>query len=342
MTRLYFTCGTGGVGKTTTAAALGIALAKTGLRTIILTIDPARRLADSLHLPTLKNKRANVPISTGHLEAMMLDAGEIFENFAQRHSTAQEFAQLGNNRYYQFARDKMSGIQEYMAILQVIELVQSKEFEAIVIDTPPSRNAIDFLQAPDRIRNLLSKSALRWLKRRDFGLLSMGGNVLTGIFKRVLGQETIQDIAQFFTLFSSVANALEASAEICQGLIKSPESHFWLVNSAQNPTSSETEAFLDFITEERYPLRGMICNRMPAPVPPLTNSHIQQLNSTPELKKDVLWIEEQATAEYKNIQRQIDKLKDKYNVPILFVPIFLQLEALNDLEEMSQHLCEAL
>ena len=166
--------------------------------------------------------------------------------------------------------------------------------------------------------------------------------MLTGIFKRILGQETIQDIAQFFTLFSSVANALEASAEICQVLIKSPESHFWLVNSAQNPTSSETEDFLDFITTEQYPLRGLICNRMPDPVPPLTESQILQLNSTPELKQDVVWIEEQATAEYKNIQHQIDKLKDQYNVPILFVPMFLKLDSLSDLEEMSQHLCEAL
>ena len=340
MTKIYLTCGTGGVGKTTTSAAMGIAFAKQGLKTIILTIDPARRLADSLHLPELHNSISSVPIPNVQLDALMLDASKIFESFAKKHSSVAEFQELQSNRYYRFARDKMGGIQEYMAVLQMIELFDSGHYDVIVIDTPPARNAIQFLEAPQRIQQLLSRSALRWLTSSDSGLLSFsfGSNIIGKGLKRFLGAQTIADISRFFTLFSKVAQQLEQSAETCASVLSGNSAHFWLVTVPSLSNDIETLTFVKYIIEQRYNFSGIICNKMPALPKKQTVEQQQYLQENPSLQSVINHIEDRSVREYREAQQHINNLKFQSDTTVLTIPKLQHLDSLAELITLSQHL----
>jgi anion-transporting ArsA/GET3 family ATPase len=340
MTQLYFTCGTGGVGKTTTSAALAIAFAKQGYKTIVLTIDPARRLANSLHLPIDFNTRCRVPISDGQLDAMMLDAGIIFEQFAKRHSTPKEFHRLKENHYYQFARDKMGGIQEYMAVLQMMELFDSKSYDVIIIDTPPARNAIQFLKAPNRIQRLLSGSALRWFTTKDSGFLSfsLGNSLISKGLKRLLGEETITDISEFFRLFSKVAEKLEDSATKCTAIMSQSCTHFWLITVPQLSNTTETKAFIEYITEQQFNFDGIICNKMPIALEPLTEAQKLYLQKFQNLQESISWINERSQKEFEVATKNIQSLKNTNSKPKISIPKMRNLDKLEDLENLSNYL----
>jgi len=338
MTKIYFTCGTGGVGKTTTSAALGIRLAMKGYRTIILTIDPARRLADSLHLPKTSNTVSTVPIHDGFLQAMMLDASNIFETFAKANSSEEDFNSLVNNRYYQFARDKMGGIQEYMAVLQLIDLYNSKRFDAIVIDTPPARNAMVFFEAPSRIERLFSNSGLRWLGNKGgFLTFSLGSSLISKGFKRLLGERTISDIAQFFSLFAKVSLKLEQSAKTCTEILNRDSTQFWLVNIPQFCNADETESFFAYMNERRFKISGIIYNRMPA-APIILNHHQSKIIAdNPQFRKTIQLLDDLLEQEYSIAEQNILQQQNNNHI-IIKIPLLQSLTNLQELITMSSYL----
>src|SRR6202012_3175135 len=163
-TRIIVTCGAGGVGKTTTAAALALRAAENGRRTVVLTIDPARRLAQSMGLTELDNTPREVHgVADGQLFAMMLDMKRTFDDVVLEHSTAERAEQIFANPFYQSLSSSFAGTQEYMAMEKLGQLVATGEWDLIVVDTPPSRSALDFLDAPNRLGRFLDGRMIRLL-----------------------------------------------------------------------------------------------------------------------------------------------------------------------------------
>nr|WP_239020658.1 ArsA-related P-loop ATPase [Nakamurella antarctica] len=177
-TKIVITCGSGGVGKTTTAAAIAIRAADAGRRTAVLTIDPAKRLAQSLGLDVLDNTPRRVDIgsaATGELWAMMLDTRRTFDDMVTAHSAPERAAQIFENPFYQTISSSFSGTQEYMAMEKLGRLAATEEWDLIVVDTPPSRSALDFLDAPQRLSSFLDGRTIRLLTSPGRGVLKIVG-----------------------------------------------------------------------------------------------------------------------------------------------------------------------
>ena len=160
-------CGSGGVGKTTTSAALGLSLALDGRRVAVLTIDPARRLADSLGIGPLGNEPQRVPIEGVVYDAMMLDMKATWDGVIHRFSPSEEARdRILANRYYQLASTRLAGSHEFMAMQRLYELVESGDYDVVLLDTPPSRHALEFLQAPKRLAGLFDEGVMTWIPSR--------------------------------------------------------------------------------------------------------------------------------------------------------------------------------
>ena len=201
-TRVVICSGSGGVGKTTVSAALALKWALEGQRVAVLTIDPARRLADSLSIGEIGNTAVRVPIenlspgATGHLDAMMLDAKATFDDLVRRFAPTDEAAtRILANRYYQFASTRLGGSHEYMAMERLYELWHHGGYDVVVLDTPPTRHALDFLRAPDRMATLMDEGVLRWLvmpaTRSGWRALELGSEAVAKVLKKVMGKGTI-------------------------------------------------------------------------------------------------------------------------------------------------------
>ena len=301
-TRVYVLCGPGGVGKTTVSAAMGIALATSGLRTAVLTIDPARRLADTLQIGKLGNKPTRVPLEGASLDAMMLNPSETFDDFVRTYAQSTSDAEtLLNNRYYQFASQKMGGIQEYTAMLKLLSLCESGEYDAVVLDTPPARNALEFLQAPQRMAHLMEKSALRFFSqpREGFRAFAMGTEVLSRSLKLFLGEKMIDDISTFFAHFGIISEAMYQHSLRADSLLH--QAQFLMISSTQQSVQ-ECLVFQQQLQEAGYPFRGYILNRVP---PPLPNP---VLHPTPEQQQWIQWILENEQAAHNQYQQQRTQL----------------------------------
>src|SRR6059058_498513 len=204
--RIMVCCGAGGVGKTTTTAALGLRAAEQhGRRTVVLTIDPARRLAQSMGLTELDNTPRRVTgiddRAGGELHAMMLDMKRTFDEIVIAHSDEQRAAQILENPFYQALSSSFAGTQEYMAMEKLGQLRATGEWDLIVVDTPPSRSALDFLDAPERLGRFLDGRFIRVLMaparaggRAGMKIMSAGFGVFTGVLNKVVGGQLLKDI----------------------------------------------------------------------------------------------------------------------------------------------------
>lgn len=308
---LIFSCGTGGVGKTTCSVLLGVALAYQGKKVIIVTIDPARRLADSLKISLEANDISAVPLSNcaGSLEAMMLDASVIFQSVSQENTTVEEFKELSHNRYFTFARDKMSGMQEYMAILQVMTFVRSQKYDAIIVDTPPARNAIEFLEAPKRLENLFSSKGLQWLSSASgLGGISISKTFVGKGLRRFLGSEIITDMTDFFSLFQKVARQLEKASQECTQFMQSSQTKFWIITTPEQQKPDELLAFIDYVKERDFQLAGLILNKYPNKLASLTQKQEDILKKNKKLSETIYWISERAQKERERAEQQAQQL----------------------------------
>jgi anion-transporting ArsA/GET3 family ATPase len=269
-------CGSGGVGKTTVSAALAVKWALSGSRVAVLTIDPARRLADSLSIGELTNAAREVPIGDlkpegeGRLDAMMLDAKATFDELVRRLAPSEEVAErILGNRYYRFASERLGGSHEYMAMERLLLLAESGEYDVVVLDTPPTRHALDFLRAPDRMAGLMDQGVLRWLvmpaRKGGWRALELGSEAVTRVLKRLLGQSTIGEIASFFDAFVTVGDGMRERSLAVHDLLRSAQTRFLLVTTPAPTARAEALHFLALLVDKEMPFGGFLVNRYRQP-----------------------------------------------------------------------------
>jgi anion-transporting ArsA/GET3 family ATPase len=277
---ILVTTGAGGVGKTTTAAAIGLAAARAGRRTLVLTIDPARRLAQSMGLEGLSDEPAFVDLGDdlpegGELWAMMLDMQTTFDRLIDRHAGSDEEARsIKGNRIYRTLSSTLSGTQEYMAMERLHELHEAGEWDLLVVDTPPTRSALDFLDAPNRMTSFLEGRLLRLLLKpgmvagRGVGrVVGAGATAFMRVAGRVTGMDLLQDLATFFRDFEGMYDGFKQRAQEVLELLRHPDSRFVVVTSPEPPPLREAKFFLERLEQEGLHAAGVVVNRIRPEVP---------------------------------------------------------------------------
>ena len=259
--------GAGGVGKTTTSAAIAVGMARRGLKVVVLTIDPARRLANSLGLPELGNEERRIELDApGELWAMMLDAKSTFDEIVVKHApdAATRDAVL-SNRIYKELSTAVAGSQEYMAMEKLHELHAEGRYDLLVLDTPPTRNALDFLDAPERLSRFIDSRALSFFlapSRTGLKLFSRGTGLLFSVLKRITGIDLLQDLSDFFASFGDMAQGFRDRAKAVKQLLADDRTTFLLVTSPAHEAIEEAKFFREKIEEAGMPFGAVIVNRM--------------------------------------------------------------------------------
>jgi len=284
-TRVIVCCGSGGVGKTTTSAALAVRAAERGRRTVVLTIDPARRLAQALGLESLQNEPGRVngiagrpgAAGAGELHAMMLDMRRTFDEMVQAHGTPERAAAILANPFYQTISSSFSGTQEYMAMEKLGQLAATGEWDLIVVDTPPSRSALDFLDAPQRMSNFLDGRMIRLLSApaRAGGrglrkLVSAGFTLFAKAVSTILGGQLLADASAFVQAFDTMFGGFRERAEATYALLRSPGTAFLVVAAPEPDALREAAYFVDRLSAEEMPLAGLVLNRTHPVLAPLS------------------------------------------------------------------------
>nr|MDT0660062.1 ArsA-related P-loop ATPase [Micromonospora sp. DSM 115978] len=277
--RIMVCCGAGGVGKTTTAAALALRAAERhGRRTVVLTIDPARRLAQSLGLTELDNtprqvKGIDVETSGGELHAMMLDMKRTFDDVVLTHTDPAKAAEIFANPFYQAMSSTFAGTQEYMAMEKLSQLHARGEWDLIVVDTPPSRSALDFLDAPARLSRFLDGRMLRLLMaparsggRSMFSLVTASFGMFSRVVQKVLGAQLLTDLSGFVAALDSMFGGFRQRAEQTYRVLQAPETAFLLVAAPEPDAVREAAYFAGRLGAERMPLAGLVLNRVHRPL----------------------------------------------------------------------------
>jgi len=276
--------GSGGVGKTTTSAAIAAGMAAKGLKVCVLTIDPAKRLADSLGLKELDNTARRVDPKLfekqgieieGELWAMMLDAKATFDELIARQAPDEESRdRVLNNRIYQQISSALAGSQEYMAMEKLFELQTEGEYDLLVLDTPPTRNALDFLDAPKRLTQFIEGRSLK-VFMKPTGLAARvagrGASVALSVFKRIVGFDLLADLAEFFNAFSGMVDGFQARAKRVNKLLGEPTTCFLVVCGPQGEPIDEAVYFHRKLVEAKLPFGGVIVNKVHYPAEDLRN-----------------------------------------------------------------------
>jgi anion-transporting ArsA/GET3 family ATPase len=272
-TRIVVCCGSGGVGKTTTAAAMALIAADAGRKVAVLTIDPAKRLAQSLGLEELDNepRRVQVQLASpdGELWAMMLDTRRTFDEMVAAHSTPDRAAAILANPFYKVISTSFSGTQEYMAMEKLSTLAARNEFDLIVVDTPPSRSALDFLDAPQRLSSFLDGRMIKLLAAPSRGVMKIVGAGFTLFSKAVttvLGGQMLQDAAQFVQLFEDMFGGFRQRAQATYELLRAAGTRFVVVSICEADSLREASYFADRLRAEHMPLAGLVLNRTHPPL----------------------------------------------------------------------------
>lgn len=275
--RIVVCCGAGGVGKTTTAAALALRAAEEhGRRTVVLTIDPARRLAQSLGLTELDNRPRLVKTGGGgELHAMMLDMKRTFDEVVAAHTDERRAQEIFANPFYQAMSTTFSGTQEYMAMEKLGQLRATDNWDLIVVDTPPSRSALDFLDAPARLARFLDGRMLRLLLaparaggRSMFQLVTASFGLFSKVVQRVVGAQLLTDLSGFVEALDSMFGGFRERAEHTYQVLQDPQTTFLLVAAPEADAIREACFFAKRLLEEQMPLGGLVLNRVHATAVP--------------------------------------------------------------------------
>jgi anion-transporting ArsA/GET3 family ATPase len=306
-TRVIVCCGSGGVGKTTTAAAIGLRAAERGRHVVVLTVDPARRLAQSMGLSRLDNTPRPVPFEepeqpsrdgrpeavkgdgeagggwdaggsggvvppgqhSGSLHAMMLDMKRTFDEIVEAHADPDRAAQILANPFYQSLSSGFSGTQEYMAMEKLGQLRRADEWDLIVVDTPPSRSALDFLDAPQRLGRFLDGRLIKLLVvpakvggRAYLKVLNAGFGVVTGVLTRVLGTQVLTDVQTFVSALDTMFGGFRERADYTYQLLRAPGTAFLVIAAPEPDALREASYFVERLDQEGMPLAGLILNRV--------------------------------------------------------------------------------
>ncbi|MDQ3304411.1 MAG: AAA family ATPase [Actinomycetota bacterium] len=260
-------CGSGGVGKTTTAAALALRGARQGRRAVVVTIDPAKRLADTLGLGSLTNSPSRIEGDwDGELWAMMLDTKSTFDDLVTKHSTdADQARRILANRFYRNISSALSGTQEYMAGEKLYELHEEADFDLVVVDTPPTRNALDFIDASRRLTNFLDHRLYRMLMsptRAYLRAVNLAAQAFVRTVSKVVGGEVLDDALAFFSAFEGMEEGFRERAARVQALLVDPATAFVLVASPRTDTVAEASFFATKLGESGISVASLIVNRL--------------------------------------------------------------------------------
>lgn len=273
--RVVIVAGSGGVGKTTTSAAIGLGLAAQGKRVAVITIDPAKRLADALGLQELGNEPRRVDPErftehgievTGELWAMMLDAKRTFDDLIERLAPdAQSRDEILENRIYQELSSAVAGSQEFTAIAKLYDLDREGGFDVLILDTPPSRNALDFLDAPDRLTNFFEGRALKvFLAPTGLAakVMGRGTSVVFSVLRRVTGVDLLEDVSVFFRALGGIMDGFAERASGVKALLADPATTFLIVSSPQHEPIEEAIHFAGKLREAKLRIGALIVNRV--------------------------------------------------------------------------------
>jgi anion-transporting ArsA/GET3 family ATPase len=280
--QVLLTVGAGGVGKTTVAAALALRSAMEGTASMVCTIDPAKRLANALGLSRLGNNETRVEPDTfakaglatrAPLHAMMLDMKRTWDELIERRAPPDKRERILSNRFYQALSTALAGSQEYIAMEKLCELKSRRPHELIVLDTPPTTHALDFLDAPNRILDFLDNDAAKWLLtpalaagRVGLKLFNLGGSAVTKTLARFTGTQTLQQLAEFMLALSSMNEGFRERAQQTRSLLQSPSTGFVLVTAATNERLDEAITFHGLLKASGMRVVAMVVNRVNPPV----------------------------------------------------------------------------
>ncbi|RDG36645.1 ArsA family ATPase [Streptomyces corynorhini] len=270
-TRIIVCCGSGGVGKTTTAAALGVRAAERGRKAVVLTIDPARRLAQSMGIDELGNTPRQVKgvEGPGELHAMMLDMKRTFDEVVEAHTDKERARSILANPFYQSLSAGFAGTQEYMAMEKLGQLRARDEWDLIIVDTPPSRSALDFLDAPKRLGSFLDGKFIRLLMapakvggRAGMKFLNVGMSMMTGTLGKLLGGQFLRDVQTFVTAMDTMFGGFRTRADATYRLLQAPGTAFLVVAAPERDALREAAYFVERLAAEEMPLAGLVLNRV--------------------------------------------------------------------------------
>jgi anion-transporting ArsA/GET3 family ATPase len=277
--KIIICCGSGGVGKTSIAAALAIKGAMLGKKTIALTIDPAKRLADSMGLKDMGNEEILVPLERfgvlpeevpGSLHAMVLDRRGSWDELMIKYAPSEEISRnILKNSFYKNLSYTFAGSQEYLAMEKLYELYFNRKYDLIVVDTPPTKHTVDFLEVPHRMTNFLDRKIVKWFMLPYFSAGRIGLKLLgkTGLFvfqrlEDATGVYVLKDISEFFLNLSSMIDGVNERLRKAAEIIRSNQTAFFLIASPDTPVLTEAKSFLRRAGEFQIPLTAIIINKV--------------------------------------------------------------------------------
>ena len=304
--RLIVVCGLGGVGKTTLSAALAFKAAKMGKKSLVITVDPAKRLANALGLtlpcpePKLVWRDAG-----GSLHACLLDAKHTFDQLIEQYAPQKLRATILDNKLYQQLSLMLAGTQEYMAMEKLYALSAEEKFDTLIVDTPPARHAVDFLRAPMKLTNMLNESLLKVLVAPSLKIGSFGSKLL-GSLSRLTGGGILEDISHLMSLSINLLDGFAERSQNIQALLMGKECAFVLATSANNATMSDALHFRQELFHLGFSLEGVLVNRMP-----------RSFGTLSEIKQSLAWAKDQNDAlmkqaallleQHQNLERHVQK-----------------------------------
>jgi anion-transporting ArsA/GET3 family ATPase len=299
-TGIIVCCGSGGVGKTTASAALALRAAERGRRVVVLTIDPARRLAQSMGIEQLDNTpRPVAGLRTngkgnrkgGSLDAMMLDMKRTFDEVVESQATPEKARQILENPFYVALSSSFAGTQEYMAMEKLGQLHAdaraADSYDLIVVDTPPSRSALDFLDAPERLSSFLDGRFIRLLLTPAKGparMMTAGFGLITGALNKILGAQVLRDMQTFVAAFDTLFGGFRQRAEKTFQLLQADGTAFLVIAAPEPDALREAAYFVERLGEDDMPLAGLIVNRA-APMPQGSLSADEAMAASARLRK---------------------------------------------------------
>jgi anion-transporting ArsA/GET3 family ATPase len=272
-TEIIVCCGAGGVGKTTTSAALALRAAERGRKVVVLTIDPARRLAQAMGIEQLDNTPRPVPAVDAHaggsLDAMMLDMKRTFDEVVESQASPEKAAQILANPFYVALSSSFAGTQEYMAMEKLGQLHRDAQktgrWDLVVVDTPPSRSALDFLDAPERLSSFLDGRFIRLLLAPAKGparLMTAGLGVVTNALTKILGAQVLRDMQTFVAAFDTLFGGFRQRATKTFELLQADGTAFLVIAAPEPDALREAAYFVDRLTDDDMPLAGLVVNRV--------------------------------------------------------------------------------
>ena len=335
--------GAGGVGKTSTSAAIALGAAARGRKVAVLTIDPAKRLANALGLEKLGNepRRVRGVDGPGELWAMMLDPKRTFDDLIDTYASDDRTRDaVLSNRIYQELSGAVSGSQEYMAMEKLYELHNEGGFDLLVLDTPPTRNALDFLDAPERLHRFIDSRSLRFFLSPGLRVLGRGSGLLFAMLQRVTGIDLLRDLSEFFTSFGDMSEGFRARAERVSELLGSDAATFVLIASPRQDAIDDAIFFHDQLHRRGMPFGGAVVNRYHD----LRGARKEKPDFAKQLGADLAARVEANFADYKavanrdraNLKRLTSKLDGE---PVIVVPeLDGDVHDLDGLRSMAKHL----